>query len=525
MVGRFKAQAANADVGLVLLCATLLLPWLNPFAFGPSPPVVQWLITGMCAAACLLFMAWRLRLDALPLLSAQSWLLAGVISCALALLQFLGLANELAPWVNQTQAGEAFANLRQRNQFASLANIGLAALMWRMVSQTRHPMTALNAASRVQWARLGAAMLFGAGIAASSSRTGLAQLLALTVVNWFWGVARTAPMRRILIVVWASYVAAALLLPVLAGSGFGNAGILSRMDAAVAPCMSRLTLWTNVVDLIALKPFWGWGWGELDYAHFFTLYPGGPTDRFCDILDNSHNLPLHLAVELGVPTAILICGLFAWMAVRLRPWSEKDAARQLAWNVLLIIGLHSLLEYPLWYGPFQLAAVLSLAILWIPPGRPSTTSPSGSDLPSNAYGPIPRISVFRAALFVSAAALLAAVAYAGWDYHRVSQIYLTPSERSEKYRENTLEKIRWSWLFQGQVQFAELTVTPLTPENAAAINALAHSVLHFSPEAKVAGKVIQSARMLGREDEAHFYELRYRAAFPVAYQQWRQSVH
>ena len=28
----------------------------------------------------------------------------------------------------------------------------------------------------------------------------------------------------------------------------------------------------------------------MDYAHFVTLYPG---ERFCDILDNAHNLPLH----------------------------------------------------------------------------------------------------------------------------------------------------------------------------------------------------------------------------------------
>ncbi len=525
MFDRFKAQAANGDVALVLLCATLALPWLNPFAFGPTPPVAQWLITGMCAAACLLFLAWRPRSDALPFVSAQSWLLAGVISCALALLQFLGFANELAPWVNQTQVGEAFANLRQRNQFGSLANIGFAALLWRMASPTPKSTTDLNAACVVQWAPLCAAVLFGAGIAASSSRTGLAQLLALTLVNWFWGAARTAPMRRILIGVWASYVATALLLPVLAGIGFGNAGILSRLDAAASPCMSRLTLWTNVVDLIALKPFWGWGWGELDYAHFITLYPGGPSERFCDILDNAHNLPLHLAVELGLPMAILICGLIAWIAGRLRPWAEKNGARQMAWSVLLIIGLHSLLEYPLWYGPFQLAAVLSLAILWITNGRPSNTSAVGPDRLSNAFRPMPRTAAFRAALAGFAAALLAAITYAFWDYHRVSQIYLTSSERSEKYRENTLEKIRWSWLYQGQVQFAELTVTALTPENAAAVNALAQSALHFSPEAKVAEKIIQSAKMLGRDEEAQYYELRYRAAFPLAHQRWRQSIY
>jgi O-antigen ligase len=516
---------ANADVASVFLCLTLALPWLNPFAFGPTPPAVQWLVTGFCVAAGSLVLAWRTNLAALPCVAAQSWLLAGLVSCALGIMQFLGLANDLAPWVNQTQAGEAFANLRQRNQFASMANIGLAALLCHMACQTPQPTKALNLYSHGQWARFCAAILFGAGIAASSSRTGLAQLLALTLVNWVWGQAQTVSTKRILIAVWVSYLVATLLLPMLAGAGFGNAGILSRLDIATAPCTSRLTLWTNVLNLITLKPLWGWGWGELDYAHFITLYPGGPNERFCDILDNAHNLPLHLSVELGLPTAIMVCGLFAWLTLRAQPWAEKNVTRQLAWSVLLAISLHSLLEYPLWYGPFQLAAVLSLTILWITPRQPSSKSACESDRTSNADRSLSRTAVFRAGLAGLATALLAAVAYVSWDYHRISQIYLTPSDRSARYRDNTLEKIRSSWVFHGQVQFAELTITPLTPENAAVINAQARSIMHFSPEAKVVEKVIQSARMLDLEDEAQYYELRYRAAFPVAYQRWRQSNH
>ena len=45
-------------------------------------------------------------------------------------MQYFGVADSFSPWVNTTQIGEAFGNLRQRNQFASLTNIGLAALVW-----------------------------------------------------------------------------------------------------------------------------------------------------------------------------------------------------------------------------------------------------------------------------------------------------------------------------------------------------------------------------------------------------------
>ena len=61
---------------------------------------------------------------------------------------------------------------------------------------------------------------------------------------------------------------------------------------------------------------------------------------------------------------MLVCGGFAWWVLRQMPWREVDPTRQLAWAVLAVILLHSLLEYPLWYGPFQMAFGLCLLMLW-----------------------------------------------------------------------------------------------------------------------------------------------------------------
>ena len=119
--------------------------------------------------------------------------------------------------------------------------------------------------------------------------------------------------------------------------------------------------------------------------------------------------------------------------------------------------------------------------------------------------------------------LIAFVTYAAWDYHRISQIYLPPEDRSPAYRSNTLAKIQGSWLFQNQVRFAELTTTPIAADNAAHINAMAHEVLHYSPEARVAEKLIESAQMLGRNDEAQYFAARYRAAFPAEHDLWAQK--
>ena len=198
-------------------------------------------------------------------------------------------------------------------------------------------------------------------------------------------------------------------------------GLFARLLAGDELCSSRLVLWSNVLHLIVQKPWLGWGWGELDFAHFMTLYNG---PRVCDILDNAHNLPLHLAVELGVPVALLVCGGFAWWVLRQKPWAERDAARQMAWAVIALILLHSMLEYPLWYGPFQIAFVLCLLILW---RRPTSVIYTRSNAANTSNMPVTQVNIAQAAIIsIASVVALTAIVYAAWDYHRVSQIYLQP---------------------------------------------------------------------------------------------------
>ena len=198
----------------------------------------------------------------------------------------------------------------------------------------------------------------------------------------------------------------------------------------------------------------------------------------------------------------------AWLVWRNKPWAETDPARQMAWGVLAVIGLHSLLEYPLWYGPFQLAVLLCVWLLW----QRSTPGDSEAKLPL-----APARHAWLAML------LLACCAYTGWDYWRISQIYLPSAARNAAYRADTLAKIQGSWMFRDQVRFAELTTTELKPDNAAYLNALAKDMLHFSPESRVVEKVIESATMLGDDAQALFYLQRYKAAFAEQHARWARK--
>lgn len=468
----------------------MVLPWLWPYAGGPSPAVQPWLASAACAS-----LLWLLRSYLTLRLIATAWASAALVSSAMGLLQYFGVASHFSPWIHPGSLGEAFANLRQRNQLATLCSMGLAALLWWTHQQDVRP-----GLRRPALLGAGAAAL-ALGNAATASRTGLLHLLLIVGLTLIWGAWRRPGVRRLLVVALTAYVVGILVLPALLGLEPNAHGTWARLQAGDSACASRLTLWRNVVHLISLRPWTGWGWGELDYAHFLTLYEG---TRFCEILDNAHNLPLQLAVVWGLPAALLLAGLLIFLVLRLQVWREQEASRQLAWTVLALILLHSLLEYPLWYGPFQLAALLGAWLLV---------------RPALAERGAPRPSEFRRDAVI-VLVVLAVLAYAAWDYRRVSQIYLPPAARAAAYQDRTLEKIRDSWLFREQVRFAEYTTTPLTPQNAEHLFAVGQQLLHFSPEARVVEKLIESALLLQRQKEALFYEERFRAAFPQEHARW-----
>ena len=520
--GPFVSARQSVAGGLCLLALFLVAPRARParglilclgmaaacVLVSPRGPIAVWPV--WAALVALAVAAWvgagigQARGAALA-----SWpmgiVLAGCASAALGLVQYVGAADLLGGLavVPAEGLGMAYGNLRQRNQLASLLCLALVAGLW--LHGRASPVARGGLAA--------AALLLIAGLAASTSRTGLLQFV-LIVAGAAWlawrerreksrGPRPWLPHPLWLLATLPLYALAAWLLPRLASGSGSVEGMMARLREGAPPGHSRLVLWRNVVELIAQHPWRGWGWGELSYAHYSHLYAG---ERFVEILDNAHNLPLHLAVTLGIPAAVAICGGFVWMVLRARPWAERDPARIMVWGLLGVIVLHSLLEYPLWYAPFQLVFGLSLGFLW--PGQPRVSSK-----PNGPFAP-----VLPALAAIISIAFLVLV---GWDYTRVSQIYLPRDERLPAWRTHTLDQLRGrSWFFGDAVKFAELTLTLVTRDNAAAMDGLAGEMLHFSPEPRVVVKRIQAASLLGHDDEVQAQLARFRAAYPEDYLRW-----
>jgi hypothetical protein len=221
-------------------------------------------------------------------------------------------------------------------------------------------------------------------------------------------------------------------------------------------------------------------------------------------VDNAHDLPLHVAVEFGLPFAALSLVLGVAWTVRRQPWRETNVWSVMGWGVLLVVGLHSLLEYPLWYGPFQMAVGLSLGLVWSCPSRQvqnddvvDENNPSMAGVPAASL----QTEFQQNKVLVVCSLLFLGCLYAAWDYNRVAQIYRPAASRDAPYRDNPMGHAKQSWLFRNQADFADLTTRTITAENAADTYALALRVMHYSPEVRVVQRAIDSAKLLGLTDE------------------------
>jgi O-antigen ligase len=112
----------------------------------------------------------------------------------------------------------------------------------------------------------------------------------------------------------------------------------------------RAQFWHTSWHWFMQSPWLGIGTGQMRW-HSFLLLDNPAANPANMIFEHSHNLFMHLLAEMGVGAALLaLIGLGSWL------WAFKWHALTLEkwWLLVLIaiIGIHSMLEYPLWYTYF-----------------------------------------------------------------------------------------------------------------------------------------------------------------------------
>lgn len=470
----FNQLAALGGWGLVLLCLGRLQSGASRLMAGPAIAIALMLIAALSApllsdAPAAVAWAGAAQLTALLLVAragsglgeddAIDWwcafcvalVAAGVVSLCVSLIQVFW--PELADGrliARSGLVGRSVGNMRQPNHLASL-------LIWSCIA-------AVYLADQGRLRRIGGtpmllALLFGLifAIVLSASRTGMIGVGVLAV----WGLLDRKLARASRWALLATPLMLALgwyLMSLWAASGHAFGAESRLAEGAGSP--SRIAIVANAIELIRRHPWTGVGWGEFNLAWSMTPFPNRPIAFF----DHTHNLPLQLAVELGLPAALLICALLAIALVRalrasMRASGREAVMRRCAFMVVLMIGVHSLVEYPLWYAYFLLPTAFAFGVALRAP-EPSRT-PSGGWLGKG--------------LGIAGVALLIGCALALADYRRVVAIYVPSSDAR-----SLVERIaigQRSPLFSAQADYAAATSLPSGPAALEAARRTAHNLI------------------------------------------------
>ena len=489
------ARIAGSTAPLLAALALVAAAAAASSGLGSLPLSLALQAIGLLAAAGVMVVAGAAaarRPSGAAAFAALAWalLVAGLASSGVGLIQVFLPAWADSAWIAPSGlVGRAVGNLRQPNHLCSL-------LLWALVAAVAlHELRRLP--RTVLWA-VAALLVFA--IELTASRTGAVGLLLLLL----WGAfdRRLSPATRALLALTpllyaAAYGAMAWVgelnhLAIGAGARLADGG-LSDLTAGGSSPNSRLNIARNTWALIAAQPLLGVGFGEFNFAWSLTAFPGRPTAFF----DHTHSLPLQLAVELGLPLASVVVALLlaalvqAWRraagaagaagtarrtasdpgiaaraagdaATASRAAGDAATAARAAVVLVLLIGLHSLVEYPLWYAYFLLPAALAWGFALGTPAADAWLAQPAAQ-PAAQPGPPRPVSPAwlgaGAGLLVSAGGVLAAL-----DYQRAVVIY-APGDGAASLAERVADGQR-SLLFAHHADYAAAT-NPVPPGSAA----------------------------------------------------------
>lgn len=271
----------------------------------------------------------------------------GLLSVGLQLDQWLVLEALDGLSMGKTH-GRPFANFGQPNQLATFLLWGLLAAVWGLLQRQIGRWTALM---------MMLTLLFG--LALTQSRTAWLAMGLLVMASWIWR--RLWPDHRWpwltsgLALYFAVLVACLDRLNqlLLLGSVPGAAGV-DRVGGAL-----RQTIWSLFADAALQRPWVGYGWNQLGPAQVAAALNHPSLEQ---PHAHAHNLFLDLVLWCGLPIGIaLSLYLVRWIWLRAR--STKTAQDAVLMLFLLVIGLHAMLELPLYYAYFLLPVGLVMGAL------------------------------------------------------------------------------------------------------------------------------------------------------------------
>ncbi len=419
--------AAPLFAALVLLGVAALSSW----RFGRLPASLAISALGVIAAGGVMVASGAIargQADGRRVLEAffGAWVVAGVLTALVCLVQTFTPGWTDGTFIALASAdGRAIGNLRQPNQVSSQllwAAVAVIPLLHRGLLR-RGPAFALFA-------------LMMCGVVLTGSRTGMMGVLGLTA----WGMLdkRLARSSGVLLSTSILWFGLFWLLASTWASATGHVFGSAERIAAAGLASSRFALWSNTASMIAADPLAGIGFGQFNFA--WTLTPFA--ERSGEFFDHTHNIVMQLAVELGLPLAGLALGMLGWALWRagrncVAEHGGCTVGLRAAFAMVLIMALHSQLEYPLWFAFFLLPTAWAWGFVLGPPAATAPSSSTGTRRP---------LWLVIAGLSMALAAALALA-----DFAKVTRIYAADSVEPLAARIACGQR---SWLFAHHADYA-----------------------------------------------------------------------
>ena len=490
-LGRSGAARSGIDPGAYSLLAALGLvaaAALVTLAVGRSTPALVLSSVGLIAAAMLTAAVGamvaradqaELAFRALAIALVAAGVLSGLVSLVQVFAPSLADGNLIAATAVE---GRASGNLRQPNHLCSLVLWSLIALTW--LAETRVLRRAMAG---------GLAVLFVLVLVLSASRTGWIGVGVLAL----WGLTDRRLSRESRIALALSPVAYALLWGGLTAWAAATDHVFygqSRVSGMQDISSSRYGIWANTLELIARHPWFGVGWGEFNFAWSLNVFPKRPSAFF----DHTHNVLLNFAVELGLPMATLVCGLFVhalWRSLRAAHQAQGAHALLLraALMIVVMMVIHSQLEYPLWYAYFLLPTAFAFGLTLASPPSAAPVAP-----PVAPPRPLVQRSLLAACVLMAIGGIASLI-----DYQRVVVVFAPPDD-APPLAERIVAGEK-SWFFAHHAYYAAATTLP----PAEALPALANAS-HYLLDTRLMMAWAEGLAATGQVDKARYIAARLR---------------
>lgn len=330
--GRGELWAGRAALGLDV-------PAWVPWSLDPNATLAS--LRGLLPASALALLAtqlgavWQKRLVLIVVVIAVLMVPIGIAQVA------QGPHSTLRPYV-PTNLHDAVGLFANRNHYASLLVTALVFIFGGLLLNARSGRSrSARVLQMIGWMLVGATLLLGIVLSRSRAGVGLAGFVSVAMLMVAFARRREQPQT------FRWFLGFVVLAGLLAFQ-FGFLAIADRLTQAGDQ------RWDVTAGVLAVSSNFSWlGTGIGSFPAVYAAHE--PIELVGDkILNHAHNDWAELWVDLGI-MLVVVASLFAlWLAARLRElvtsgslMQSSHALRLVGIGVLLILCLHSLVDYPM----------------------------------------------------------------------------------------------------------------------------------------------------------------------------------